>query len=354
MVSHIDPNVEQTGFLLLPGFALMSFASATEPYRAANLLAGRPLYRLRFFGEGDAVASSSGVLVPVEPLPSRNSGLEVLFVCAGGAPGQWQRPEVHNCLRRAATDGVRLGGISGGPFILAAAGLLSKRRFTVHWEHAPTLAEAFPNLTPEQARFVIDGDRLTCGGGIAPLDMMHALIAGRLGAGFARRVSDWFLHTEIGVPEGPQRASATERYGVYHPVLIRVLEKMAGTVEGPLSRATMARFAGVSPRHLDRLFAELLGSTFSSHYRNLRLDHAMQLVQQSPLTILEIAFASGFSSAGHLSRQFKARFGTTPRRTRASSRTKTCHGSTPVETKYAGGRVASEGFSDCVDSPHRR
>jgi transcriptional regulator GlxA family with amidase domain len=322
MARDFDPNVEQTGFLLLPGFALMSFASATEPYRAANLLAGRLLYRLRFFGEGVAVASSSGALVQVEPLPSRNSGLEALFVCAGGAPRQWERPEVYNCLRRVATEGVRLGGISGGPFVLAAAGLMANRRFTIHWEHVPALAEAFPNLAPEQARFVIDGDRLTCGGGIAPLDMMHALIAGRMGTGFARRVSDWFLHTEIGVPEGPQRASATERYGVHHPVLIRILEKMAATVEGPLSRATMARFAGVSPRHLDRLFAELLGSTFSTYYRGLRLDHAMQLVQQSPLTILEIAFASGFSSAGHLSRQFKARFGSTPRQTRVSSRTK--------------------------------
>ena len=319
MAPNHDPNVRRVGFLVLPGFALMSFASAMEPYRAANLLAGRMLYQLRFFGESDTVASSSGALVPVESLPGRSSGLETLFVCAGGAPRDWDRPEVHNCLRRLASDGVRLGGISGGPFVLAAAGLMSNRRFTIHWEHAPALAEAFPHLTPQQARFVIDRDRLTCGGGIAPLDMIHALIAERMGAAFARRVSDWFLHTEIGMAEGPQRGSAAERYGVHHPVLIRVLEKMAETVEGPLSRASMARFGGVSPRHLDRLFAEQLGSTFSSCYRDLRLDHAMQLVRQSPLTTLEIAFASGFSSAGHLSRQFKARFGGTPRQTRVSA-----------------------------------
>jgi transcriptional regulator GlxA family with amidase domain len=319
MAPNHDPNVHRVGFLVLPSFALMSFASATEPYRAANLLAGRTLYDLRFFGEGDTVASSSGALVPVEPLPGRGSDLKTLFVCAGGAPGDWDRPEIHNCLRRLASDGVRLGGISGGPFVLAAAGLMSNRRFTIHWEHAPALAEAFPHLALQQARFVIDTDRLTCGGGIAALDMIHALIAERMGVGFARRVSDWFLHTEIGMAEGPQRASVAERYGVHHPVLIRVLEKMAETVEGPLSRTSMARFGGVSPRHLDRLFAEQLGSTFSSCYRDLRLDHAMQLVQQSPLTTLEIAFASGFSSAGHLSRQFKARFGGTPRQTRVSA-----------------------------------
>ena len=87
MAPNHDPNVHRVGFLVLPGFALMSFASATEPYRAANLLAGRVLYQLRFFGEGNTVVSSSGALVPVEPLPGRSSDLETLFVCAGGAQG---------------------------------------------------------------------------------------------------------------------------------------------------------------------------------------------------------------------------------------------------------------------------
>ncbi|MGU3331033.1 GlxA family transcriptional regulator, partial [Methylobacterium mesophilicum] len=52
---------QEIGFLLVPGFGLLSFASACEPFRAANTLAGRGLYRLRYFGEaGGRVASSSG------------------------------------------------------------------------------------------------------------------------------------------------------------------------------------------------------------------------------------------------------------------------------------------------------
>jgi AraC family transcriptional regulator, glycine betaine-responsive activator len=319
MARGADLAPQQIGFLLLPGFALMSFACATEPYRAANLLAGRPLYRLRLFGQGAVVESSSGMMAPAEPLPGRNSGLDALFVCAGGTPADWRAPKIHACLRRLASEGVRLGGISGGPYVLAAAGLMANRRLTIHWEHAPVLAEAFPELVPEQTRFVIDGDRLTCGGGVAPLDMMHALIAERMGSAFARRVSDWFLHTEIGSPKGPQRASAAERFGVHHPALLRVLERMAGTIERPLSRTTMARFAGLSPRHLDRLFAEHLHATFVGQYRDMRLDHAMRLVRQSGLKILEIAFATGFSSASHLSRAFKAKFGQTPSQARAAA-----------------------------------
>ncbi|MFT4181086.1 MAG: GlxA family transcriptional regulator, partial [Rhizobium sp.] len=237
-------------------------------------------------------------------------------VCAGGSPRDWYYPAVHACLRQLAREGVRIGGISGGPYLLANAGLLAERDFTIHWEHAPALLEAFPALSPRQARFVVDGNRITCGGGIAPLDMMHVLISERMGPDFARRVSDWYLHTEVGEPTAPQRGSLAERYGVHHPGLLSVLEKMEETIEMPLSRAAMARIAGVTPRHLDRLFAFHLGSTFLAQYRRIRLQHARRLLEQSPLSISEIAVATGFSSGAHFSRVYRDVYGVAPRNIR--------------------------------------
>ena len=46
MTAIDSKNAQNIGFILIPGFALMSFASASEPLRAANLLAGREIYRL--------------------------------------------------------------------------------------------------------------------------------------------------------------------------------------------------------------------------------------------------------------------------------------------------------------------
>lgn len=312
---------ERIGFLLLPGFALMSFASASEPFRAANILAGRALYRTVAFAEGGGRVRSSGAAeLEAVALPARDWGLDMLFVCAGGSPEAWHRPSVHAALRQAASEGVRLGGISGGSFVLAAAGLLRGRRFTIHWEHAPALREAFPDLSPEQARFVIDRDRLTCGGGVAPLDMTHALIAERMGADFARRVSDWFLHTEIGAAAGPQRGSLPERYGVHHPALVAILGQMEASVEAPLTRQAMARLVGLSTRQVDRLFREHRGTTFAADYSRLRLDHAARLLRESPLSVAEIAFATGFSSASHFSRRFREAFGRSPAEARAAHR----------------------------------
>ena len=44
--------------------------------------------------------------------------------------------------------------------------------------------------------------------------------------------------------------------------------------DAPLSRDAMARFAGISTRQLDRLFARPRGVSFLDDYHRLRLDHA--------------------------------------------------------------------------------
>ena len=304
-------STQHFGFLLLPRFALMSYAAATEPLRAANLLAGAtPLSRHRLL---DRRAAGSRLERPRNPLRRLAwPDLHALFVCAGGGPKDWHQPGLAPQLRQLARLGVRLGGISGGAYLLAEAGLLAGRDFTIHWEHAPALAEAFPEIVPRPARYVIDGDRITCGGGVAPLDLMHALIAERMGAGFARRVSDWFLHTIIAEPGDPQRASAAERYGTHHPALLAALETMEATIETPLSRAAVAQAAGVSVRHLDRLFASELKTGWHAAYLQLRLAQAVRLLRQSPLSLAQIAFATGFSSASHFSRAFREAFGHPP------------------------------------------
>ncbi|RWI85996.1 GlxA family transcriptional regulator [Mesorhizobium sp.] len=310
--------LQRMGFLLVPNFALMSYASATEPLRAANLIAGVPLYDVTpLSSSGQPVRSSSGLTIDCDDLLEKGGACHTVFVCAGGTRQDWvDRDGLYGMLRKLSRQGVRIGGISSGAFLLAAAGLMNNRDFTIHWEHAELLKEAFPYLSPRQARYVIDGDRITCAGGIAPLDMMHAMISERMGSHFARRVSDWYLHTSVGEPTALQRGSAAERFGTHHPALLTVLERMEATIEQPLSRDAMAKVAGVSVRHLDRLFADHLEIGFLEAYRNVRLDHARRLLEQSPLSISQIAFATGFSNAGHFSKAFSVRFTSTPSRLR--------------------------------------
>ena len=301
------------GLLLVPGFALMSYASVVEPLRAANLLAGEDLYRWVHVSPGPAVVTAScGATVPATAKAGDRLKLDLLLVCAGGNPASFRDRTTLSWLRKLAAEGLRIGGVSGGPVILARSGIMDGHQMTVHWEHAPAVAEAFPNVMLTRSIYIVDRNRLTCAGGTAPLDMMHALIAERHGADLARRVSDWFMHTDIRPSQSAQRASLSQRYGVHDAKLVAALELMESHTGEPLRRSETARRIGLSTRQLDRLFSEKMQRTFAGHYRQIRLERARDLLRQTAIGITEIALACGFSSASHFTRAYRESFGVTP------------------------------------------
>jgi len=301
------------GILPIEGFAAMSYACLTEPMRAANLLARRTLYEMIDFGTSDSPVPSSGAMsVAPQARVGDDLVLDYLFVAAGGDPTTYNNRAVMNWLAHMARLGVPLGGVSGGPIILARAGLMTGRRMTVHWEHATALAEISPHLLIERQLYVIDRDRVTCAGGTAPMDLMHALITQHHGAPFARLVSDWFMHTEIRPSVGPQRGGLVERVGSTNASILDAVEAMEAHVAEPLPLDRLAGFSGLSPRQLNRLFRDKLGRSVMRYYRELRLEKAQSLLRNSPLSLTEIALATGFANSSHFSRAYAAQFGQPP------------------------------------------
>ncbi len=309
--------IQHIGLLLINGFPLMPYAAVIEPMRAANLLSGRQLFRWTNIASTSTVVSSSGVEAQCESMGRALPRFDLLFVVTGGNPARFEHAPTFAWLRRLAKAGTRLGGISGGPFILAKAGLMDGHSMTVHWEHAPALREAFPMVHVRRSLFVIDRQRITCAGGTAPLDMMHALIAETHGAALAQSVSDWFLHTDVRPSHGAQRASIVERYGVHDAKLIATLEMMESNMGDPLPRAELAKRAGLSTRQLDRLFASHLGTSLQSQYMEIRLANACAMLRQTGISVTGVALANGFSSGSHFSRAYKEKYGKPPRAERS-------------------------------------
>ena len=306
----------RVGFLLLDGFALMSYSCAQEPFRGANLLVP-DAYRISHISiVGDRAISSSGAEIPTTPLTAVDESFDLILVVAGGDPFKVESDGLNKWLRRQAAQGVLIGGVSGGPVLLCMAGLMSGYRMTLHWEHAQTLSETMPELLIEKSLYVIDRNRFTCAGGTAPLDMMHALLTQHRGADFARQVSDWFLHTTIRVSNAPQRAGLAERYQTYDRSILVAIEIMENHVADPLDLNQLADTVGLGVRQLNRLFKQKLGISTIAFYRNMRLEIAESLLLQSQLSITDISLACGFVSTGHFSTCFKARYGHAPSVTR--------------------------------------
>lgn len=74
-----------------------------------------------------------------------------------------------------------------------------------------------------------------------------------------------------------------------------------------VQHATNREFSTVS-----KLFTEVEGITLEQYYLLQRLERVKELIRYGELTFSEIAFTTGFSSAAHLSAQFKKLTGMTP------------------------------------------
>ena len=308
----------RVGIVLVDGFALMSYASAMEPMRAANLLAGQTLYDIQHMpAAGARAVSSSGAIVGASTFLGENVDFDLVLVVAGSDAQSQKLRRLEHWLRLLASRDVLVGGVSAGPLILARAGVMEGRRLTVHWEHAPLLRAVSAHLIIERTLFVRDRGRLTCAGGTAALDMMHALIAEHHGGAFAQRVSEWFIHTDIRPGKNPQVAGLAERYGVTDINVLKALQAMETHFDDPLTLTQLGGIAGISARHLNRLFTKHLKASTVEYYTRMRLGKAKGLLKTGLLSVADVAQATGFANSAHFSRHFSRAFGLSPSSYRA-------------------------------------
>ncbi len=94
--------------------------------------------------------------------------------------------------------------------------------------------------------------------------------------------------------------------------LSHVLEYMAAHYAEPLSLDHLAREACVSRFHFGRLFKERLGITPYHYLVKLRLDAAASLLNETEMSVLEIALTCGYGSAAHFTAAFQKCFSLPP------------------------------------------
>lgn len=300
-------------FLLLPKLTLLAFTSALEPLRVANQVTGKELYRWYVMTADDApVTCSCGVNITpdtaLRDVPRHASA----FICAGIEPLETLPRRAVIWINRQRALGCTVGGICTGAFALARAGLLDGRRFTLHWENQPAFAETFPDLTPGDTLYEIDGGLFTCGGGSAATDMMLEIIERDHGADLATIVADMCLHSRSDHRGIAQRSAHASAIGSRNPRLIAAVEHMKSRIETPLDIAVLARHVGLSRRQLERLFRRYIRMTPAQFYLDLRVTRAHALLNETNMTVAEIATATGFAGSSQLSQHFRKRYGKSP------------------------------------------
>jgi transcriptional regulator GlxA family with amidase domain len=299
-------------FLLYPGFEIIDFAGALQPLDEARKF-GLEI-ELAPCSASESARSEQGVLIAdLAPLPEFRAG-DWVFVPGFTYEHTTVPPWLVSALRDAHGAGSRILSTCTGAFALGEAGLLDGRSCTTHWKRLDELARRFPKAAVLSDRlFIEDRGVVTGGGATCCIDLaLHLIEEERsplLAARVARELIIYMrrdgLHAQSSVYLD-YRNHVNPGVHAVQDWLIENQSKAAGAEE-------LARIAGMSPRNLDRCFREATGTT-PAEYRNLlRLERAVKLLRNPSLTIEAVAAECGFPDARSLRRQWKKRYGLTPR-----------------------------------------
>ena len=288
-----------------------------DVFDAASVVAGRPMYRTIAAAIGGGLRRiSCGVrvcmrdLLRIQPRPGDT------VIVAGGPTSAVAtalvEPALVDWLRDALPVANRIASVCTGAFVLAAAGLLIRKRVVTHWSDCDLLAQQFPDLTVDRnAIFVRDGAVWTSAGAIAGMDMALAMveddhgrsIADKIAArlvlymrrpGFQSQLSDALVaQSTTSDPLGPAIAWARAN--------------LAST-----DIDALAHRAGLSVRTLHRRCLQALSTTPARLLDKLRVEHARTLLATTSLSAKSLAAQCGFGNPGRMNRAFERELGITP------------------------------------------
>lgn len=108
--------------------------------------------------------------------------------------------------------------------------------------------------------------------------------------------------------------------GSPYPAIDRAALEIRQSPEKSWRLNDLARQAKMNPAYFSEMFRQRLGITLTKFIAGARVDKARQLLVNTEMKIIEIAYAAGFGSVSQFNRVFAAATGTTPSEFRKTSR----------------------------------
>ena len=283
------------------------FATASR-YRAVDDPKAPPPYAIEILAaKRGPVRMHSGITVCADRAYGEvRGGVDTLLVAGGEAREPASDAEMRRWLRRIEPRVRRLGSVCTGAFILAAAGLLDGRRATTHWRSADALARQFPNVRVEaDALFVCDGSIYTSAGVTAGMDLALALVEADLGGKLALEVARGLV-LFLKRPGGQsQFSSHLAAQAIARGPLGDLPDWILEHLDEDLTVEHLAERAAMSPRNFARVFLRETGVTPAKFIERARIERARRTLEETRLSIDEVAGTCGFGSAERMRRTFR-------------------------------------------------
>ncbi|TMR95004.1 GlxA family transcriptional regulator [Nonomuraea basaltis] len=299
---------------------LLEIACITTALESANWHGALPYYEYRLATPGGHTFTTATALMlqPQLALERVAGPLDTLVVAGGiGHENAAANPLIVGHVRRLARESRRVASVCTGSFVLAAAGLLDGRRATTHWDQAQLMASRYPEVVVDpDPIFIRDGNVATSAGITAALDLMLAFVEEDNGPELARTVAR-NLVTYLQRPGNQAQMSMfIQAPSPANSLVKRTVDYINGHLAENLTTPALADAAGVSERHLTRLFLKHLEQTPGRYVRQARTEAAAHLLTSTSLPMASIAVRCGFGTAETLRQAFIDRYGISPSRYR--------------------------------------
>jgi len=304
--------------LLYDGLCAFEFSCAAEVFGLSRPELGPDWYRFETCAaKGRSVRGQYGMRMQAA------GGLDRLLAAGTIVIPGWQGvdvpvpPPVLDTLRQAHARGARLLSICSGAFVLAATGLLDGRRATTHWRYAEELRRRYPKIQVDpNVLYVDEGGVLTSAGSAAGLDLCLHLVRRDYGPAVANHVARRLVispHRDGGQAQFLERpVESRERASRERQPLSALLDKIRRRLGEPLRIGELARLAAMSERTFMRRFRATTGLSPADWITRARVDAARELLENTALSIDQIAERCGLGTPTTLRHHFRKKVGLSP------------------------------------------
>ncbi|MEM7172367.1 MAG: GlxA family transcriptional regulator [Pseudomonadota bacterium] len=315
--------------LIYPGVTLLDACGPAQAFATANRALERrgraPRYEVVMASlAGGPVATDTGVTLGTLSLAEAAARPMDTVIVAGG-DGVFNLAEevrIVYWVRAAARTCRRVASSCMGAFVTGKAGLLDGRRVTTHWRHLEELQRDHPASRVEgDPLFVKDGNVWSSAGCTAGIDMALAMIEEDLGHEIAMDIAQAlvvFLKRPGGQSQFSNVLIAQGHNGAGGPGGVRgrhfgeLQAWVAENLMADLSVEALAERAGMSPRNFSRLYKTATGLSPAKSMECLRVEGAKRLLEQSHLSVAQVAAQTGLGDEQRLRRAFLRHSGVTP------------------------------------------
>ena len=295
-----------------PDSSSFSMDSIAEVFHQANDLLGRSFYKSTIASLG------SGFGFPVNgnggstdiARPARR--YDYTFVFVDGLIGEPMLSRAAALIRSAHRAGSRIVEVGSGAFLLARLGLLDQQSCAVHPDRRGAFLEMFPSIQVCDSMFCVGSRTISCCGKIGALELALFLVNDTHSVDLSNQIRGRLLLEKKGRSQNVYDIPSSRISVVRNRHVQAAIELMEMKIETPLTQTEIAACCGLSCRQVQRLFMTHTGLTVMEFYLQLRLDRALQLLQQTDMGILEVALSCGFSSSSYFSQSVRRRWRNTP------------------------------------------